>query len=223
MKLVAYPDREFLAVNLAGRLAGELREALAREDQVTLVVPGGTTPGPVFDVLSGVDLDWDRVDVLPTDERWVPETSERSNARLIRRRLLCGQAEAARLHAFHLDGVDVEEGAARMAARVEALMPPHVVLVGMGSDAHVASMFPGGDRLAEALATDAPAVVAMRAPAADEPRLTLSLRVLRKALNLHVLIVGADKRAAIEAAEGRTPAEAPVAGLLSLATVHWAE
>ncbi len=223
MKLVTYPDREFLAVSLAGRLAGELRSALAREERVTLVVPGGSTPGPVFDVLSGVDLDWSRVDVLPTDERWLHEYSERSNTRLIRTRLLCGPAGAARLHSLFVAGFEPEQATVELSTTIEALMPPAVTLVGMGADFHVASLFPGGDHLADALASNAPPLMAMRAPAADEPRVTLTLPALRGSLNLHILIVGHDKRAAIEAAEGRPLTEAPVAGLLSSATIHWAE
>ena len=72
-----YPDREMLAMDLANQIAGELRAALSHQDRAALAVPGGTSPGPVFDVLCAADLDWDRVDVLLTDERWVPESSER--------------------------------------------------------------------------------------------------------------------------------------------------
>ncbi|MEL7345600.1 MAG: 6-phosphogluconolactonase, partial [Pseudomonadota bacterium] len=79
MKLVEYSDRAGMMAALAALLAGLLREALAHSDRVGLAVPGGTTPGPIFDALSRSDLDWARVTALLTDERWVPETSERSN------------------------------------------------------------------------------------------------------------------------------------------------
>ncbi len=84
MKLVEYPDAEMMMMDLADKLASELSSALRANDTASLAVPGGTTPGPIFDSLCAVDLDWSRVQVMLTDERWVPETSERSNTRLLR-------------------------------------------------------------------------------------------------------------------------------------------
>lgn len=110
MNFVEFPDREVMLLDLANKIAGELRAALEVEDRVSFCVPGGTTPGPVFDILSGVSLDWGRVDVLLNDERWVPESSERSNTALLKRRLLVGQALAARLIPLHRDVPTPEEG-----------------------------------------------------------------------------------------------------------------
>jgi 6-phosphogluconolactonase len=88
---------------------------------------------------------------------------------------------------------------------------------------HTASLFPGADRLAEALAPDAPVLLPMRAEAAGEPRITLTAPVLAGAMHIHILITGAEKRAAVERAAGMDPLEAPVAAVLKNATVHWAE
>jgi len=96
MSLSEYADTEMLALGLANVLAGELRSALGHKDRVLFVVPGGTTPGPVFDALCDTDLDWERVDILLSDERWRPEVHIRSNTRLLRERLLTGRAAAAR-------------------------------------------------------------------------------------------------------------------------------
>jgi 6-phosphogluconolactonase len=92
----------------------------------------------------------------------------------------------------------------------------------MGADGHVASLFPGADRLAEGLAPDAPPLLPIRAPAAPEPRVTLTLPVLRAAFAVHLLITGADKRAVVEGARGADPMDLPVAAIIDLATVHWA-
>jgi len=64
MEFIAYPDAEMMMIDLANRLAGELRQALQAQDRASLAVPGGTTPGPIFDDLSAVELDWGRVDVM---------------------------------------------------------------------------------------------------------------------------------------------------------------
>src|SRR5690606_28637419 len=108
------------------------------EDRITFAVPGGTTPKPIFDVLSGVDLHWDRIDVLPTDERWVAETSDRSNARLVRRHLLTGRAQAARFHPLWRDVPEPENALDEMIAAVEPLLPIQLALLGMGEDMHCA-------------------------------------------------------------------------------------
>ncbi|WP_225027360.1 6-phosphogluconolactonase [Xinfangfangia pollutisoli] len=224
MEFVDYPDRELMYLSLADKIAGELADFLRREGRASLCVPGGTTPGPVFDTLSGVDLDWPNVAVFLNDERWVPEDDPRSNTRLLREHLLRGRAARARLVPLWLPGAAEPEQALEV---LEDGLRPHlpisVLLLGMGTDMHTASLFPGADRLAEALAASAPLLMPMRAEAAGEPRVTLTAPVLQGALKIHVLITGAEKRAALERAQGLTPAEAPIKALLANATVHWAE
>lgn len=223
MELIEYPDREMLVMGLADRLASDLNKSLQASDFASFCVPGGTTPGPVFDVLSEVDLHWERIRVVLNDERWVPESHPRSNTRLVRERLLRRKAAAAEFVPLHADAPAPEPALAGLAAEVEKLLPLSVLLLGMGGDMHTASLFPGADRLEEALAPDAPAVMALRADAAGEPRVTLTARVLRGALATHILITGPEKRAALERARRLSPAEAPVAAVLGRAMVHWAE
>ncbi len=88
MQFIEYADREMAAMGLADRLSGSLRKHLMNRDTVSFAVPGGTTPAPVFDVLSAADLPWERVTVMLSDERWVPICRDRSNAFLIRTHLL---------------------------------------------------------------------------------------------------------------------------------------
>ncbi|MBW7922279.1 MAG: 6-phosphogluconolactonase [Rubellimicrobium sp.] len=222
MEFITYADAEMMMMELAHRLAGELRQALAGGERASFAVPGGTTPGPVFDSLCTTDLDWERVDVLLTDERWVPESSERSNTRLLRKRLLQGRAAKARLVPLHAETATPEEALEGLSAGVTACLPLSVCLLGMGADLHVASIFPGADRLDEAL-TGSAALVPMRAPGAPEPRVTLSMRVLAGAVRRHVVITGRAKRDALEAAQSLRPHEAPVMGLPKDTIIHWAE
>jgi len=223
LRLVEYPDAEMMMIDLANRIAGELNSHLMRHDFASLAVPGGTTPGPVFDTLSAVDLDWERVQVMLTDERWVPEDSPRSNTRLLRERLLVDRAAAASFVTLHLEGEEPEDRLEEIGMAVEAVLPLSVVLLGMGADMHTASLFPGADRLEEALAPDAPPVMALRAPGAPEPRVTLTARVLDGAFAKHVVILGAEKREALEKAARLTPYEAPIRAVWNDLTVHWAE
>ena len=218
-----YPDREMMMLSLADKIAGQLGEFLRRDGHATLSVPGGTTPGPIFDTLSGVDLDWANVAVVLNDERWVPEDSDRSNTRLVRQRLIRGRAAQARLVPLYAPADAPEDMLEALSDGIRPHLPISVLLLGMGADMHTASLFPGADRLDEALSPQAPIVMALRAEAAGEPRITLTAPVLRAAYNIHILITGPDKRAALERAATLTPTEAPVRAVLDNATVHWAE
>ncbi|MGL6208600.1 MAG: 6-phosphogluconolactonase [Paracoccaceae bacterium] len=223
MILQEYPDREMLYLALAEVMAEELSEIVVAEGRATLSVPGGTTPGPVFDLLSGVDLGWSRVAVVLNDERWVPESSPRSNTALLKARLLQGPAASATLLPLYADAPEPEAALSDLSAVVGAHLPLSVLLLGMGADMHTASLFPGADCLAEALAPDAPVLMPMRAPGAGEPRVTLTAPVLAAARHIHILITGAEKRTALHAARHLAVAEAPVRAVLDNATVHWAE
>ncbi len=223
MILETYPDREMMMLSLADRIAGQLGEFLRRDGKATLSVPGGTTPGPIFDTLSGVDLDWANVAVILNDERWVPESSDRSNTRLVRQRLIRGRAAQARLVPLYAPAETPEEMLQALSDGIAPHLPISVLLLGMGADMHTASLFPGADRLAEALAPQAPILMVLRAEAAGEPRITLTAPVLKAAFQTHLLITGPEKRAALDRAMTLPAADAPVRAVLDNATVHWAE
>lgn len=224
MNLIEHPDREIMMMDLADRLASDLRMALQGNDRVGFAVPGGTTPGPLFDTLSAVRLDWARVTVLLGDERWVPETSERSNARLVRERLLTDHAAGADFLGLYSEGLEPAAALDAVGDRLRALLPLSVLVLGMGADMHTASLFPGSAELKAALASDAPPLMAVTAPGQPEPRVTLTGPVLRGAMSVHVVITGAEKRKALDKARDLDdPEKAPIALVLGQATVHWAE
>ncbi len=222
MKIVEYPDSEMMMIDLADTLASELKNALLVNDFASFAVPGGTTPGPIFDSLCAVDLDWARVHVMLTDERWVPETSDRSNTKLLRQRLLVDRAAAATYVPLYADAETPEEKLPELAAALAPILPVSVMLLGMGADMHTASIFPGADQLDLALHGD-DHLVAMRAPGAPEPRITLSAKVLNAAMSRHIVIIGGEKRAALERARHLPAEEAPVAAILKGSIIHWAE
>lgn len=220
-EFIEYPDREMLMFALADRLASDLGQQLRNCDNISLCVPGGATPVPLFETLSGADIEWDRVTVFLGDERWVPEDHQRSNTALLRRHLLKDRAGAATLLPLYT-GVDTPEAAA--AERAEALaphLPISVLLLGMGNDMHTASLFPDMPGLEAALAADTPVIGLSEG--VPEPRITLTAPTLNGAICKHILITGPEKRAALEAAAGLDPSKAPVRAVLDGATVHWAE
>ena len=222
MEFFEYPDRDMAAMRIADMLAGKLRELLMNRESVSLAVPGGTTPGPIFDVLSAADVDWDRVTIMLTDERWVEPDSPRSNAGLISARLLQGPAAAARFQPFYKHGMTADEAAKELSEEISGLLPLSMVLLGMGDDMHTASLFPGARGLDTALAEDAPALCAIETDAQPEPRITLSAPALNRAIEKHLVIFGDSKREAFEAAMSQPAHVAPIRAVIQGGFVHWA-
>ncbi len=222
MEFKEYPDRELAIMSLADKLASDLRKLLSNSEHVSIAVPGGTTPGPIFDALSAAELDWSRVTVMLTDERWVPDDNPRSNAGLVRARLLQGPAAAATFVPFYRQGLSADAAATVLSQELSGQFPLSLVLLGMGADMHTASLFPGAPELDAALARQAPAFCVVTPDSQPEKRITLSARVLDDALEKHVVIFGADKRVALEKAQGLDPSQAPINAVLQGSIVHWA-
>jgi 6-phosphogluconolactonase len=206
IRLREFVNPEQLAAALADAVAGALQARLARDKAAALAVSGGTTPVKFFQALSSRQLDWPLVTVTLVDDRCVPESSERSNARLVEMHLL----QNAAAQATFLPLIGAAESA------IAALpLPFAAVVLGMGLDGHTASFFPGGDHLAAALA-GYHLLETMNAPGANEPRVTLTLAPLLGADFLALHIEGAAKRKALEAAMQPGSAEAmPVRAVLA--------
>lgn len=197
-------DPATLAAVLAEDIAVLLADAIREHGRASLVVAGGRTPLPVFECLRRRDLDWSRVVVTLTDERWVPPTDPASNELLVRRALLVDRAAAATFLPLKNDAATAEQGAAAAWQGVAAGMPLpfDVVVLGMGEDAHTASLFPGSPGIDRALDPQAaPACVAMRAPVTPTERLSMNLAALAAARQLIVHFTGEAKWTTWQAAD----------------------
>lgn len=212
-----FADGEELAQGLAEWTAERLRSAIAARGVALLIVSGGKSPARFFDRLSRIGLDWARVAITLADERRVPDDSPRSNARLVRETLLRNSAEAASFSPLADVRLPEDRELAAASARIANLpLPADVVVLGMGGDGHTASWFPGADRLAEAMDSAArQLVLPIRAAGAEEPRLTLTGRVILRARAIALEIEGEAKLTTLAAALGPGPEEAmPIRAVL---------
>src|SRR5699024_4797671 len=194
-----YTDRDAASRRLAASIAARLREAVAARGQASLVVSGGSSPRLLFEYLSRESLPWPAVTVIPSDERWVPTGDSQSNERLIRETLLTGEAAAARLVGLYREVVRPSEALDEVAAALEAVKRPlDVVLLGMGSDGHTASLFPDAGNIEACLASQSPCVALDVGPPA---RLSLTLAYLTRARSLDLLVFGEEKRRVLATAK----------------------
>ncbi len=201
--LEALPDRARLAEAAAAILAAEIAAALRGPGRASFAATGGSTPAPAYRELANAPLDWSRVDVTLTDERWVDPDSDESNARMVRESLLAGRAAAARLTPLWSAAPSPKKAAEAAEAAVSVLLPFSAVLLGMGEDGHVASLFPGSPALAAGLDPSGARLclgVPAARPAPVQPRISLTLGALLQTRLLLLLVAGPDKRRTLESA-----------------------
>lgn len=218
-----------LAEGLADRVAAALASAVSSKGQATLAVSGGSTPKAFFEALSSRNLDWSKVKITLVDERFVPEDNPRSNHLLVKTHLLKNAAAGAVFAPLYQPEATIEQAAVTATGIVPGMTAPFdVAILGMGTDGHTASFFPGGDHLLAALDLGQPRrVMTMEAPGAGEARLTLSFSALHDAGLLVVHIEGAEKKSVLEKAlSGSDEAEMPIRAVLERAQtqpdIYWA-
>ncbi|HEY0599928.1 6-phosphogluconolactonase [Brevundimonas sp.] len=220
-EIETFPDAGAWAGACAARLADSLSAALAETGKAIFAGSGGSTPSPIYARLSTAPLDWSRVVVTLIDERYVPETSPESNAALLKRTLLTGPAAAARFLPLYSPAVTVDRAAARAAHALAAEgRRMDAVLLGMGEDGHICSMFPESPTLKALLAPGLPPTVLGvpagrdgRAPSLE--RLSINLPYLMGARRVVLAITGAAKRAVFEREAAGDPATQPIAALVA--------
>jgi 6-phosphogluconolactonase len=224
-----FPNAAALTEALAADIAASLEDGLRAGRSASLVVAGGRSPVALFEKLSGIALDWRRVWVTLTDERWIEATASDSNERLVREHLLRNAAAKANFVGLKCGAADPAGGAASSWSAIAQLPRPFdYVLLGMGDDGHTASLFPDSPELGVALdPLQPPGFVGMIAPVPPRARLSLNLSALLDSRRIALLIVGSSKWATYERAAMSGPvAEMPVRALLRQhrvpVAVYWA-
>jgi 6-phosphogluconolactonase len=227
---ILYGDADALAESVAGTLEAAIRTGLAERGRAVLALAGGRTPFPVYRRLARAALDWSRVLLLPTDERWVDQDHPACNAREMR----AAFAAAGDVTVLSLTPESTGLFASpRWAETMLATLadPFDAVLLGMGADGHFASLFPGAAELAAGLDPDGSADVLVvhpdpLPPEAPYARVSLSAARLLRTHRLLLAATGAAKRAVLDRAEAQPdPLTLPIAALLhdpsAQVEIHW--
>jgi len=208
--IVATPAE--LAQTFAARLASTARRVQATGRALSLVLPGGSVAETFFPVLALAAIDWTMVEVFWSDERAVPPDDQDSNYRVADELLLRRVAiDRSRIHRMEAEAADLDAAAHQYETEMgQALgIPPRfdVVLLGVGPDGHVCSLFPGHRALDE---TTRRVLAVTDSPKPPPARLTLTLAALTAA-DIYIAAFGAAKAAVIREALNRPASPLPVA------------
>lgn len=222
--VIVRPDRDGVVSALAARIVATLGELLDAQDRVDIVLTGGSVGIDVLRAVGDADeartLDWSRVHVWWGDERWLPAgDAERNDTQaddaLLTRVALPGE----NIHRFASDGghVTLDAAAARYAEELASHAPAgeptprfDILLLGVGPDAHIASLFPDREGVTEQTATVVPV---RESPKPPPERLSLTLPAICRAERVWLALAGADKASALSLAlSDAHPSHVPVAG-----------
>lgn len=202
-----------LATCLADEVSEELDYCIKRHGRASIALSGGSTPRRFLSALGQADIDWGKVIVTLVDERWVPPTHKRSNARMLEETLLAGKASAATFIPLYESEIAAEQALAKVTSRLQSssILPPDVIVLGMGEDGHTASLFPhttvqyGPDKR---LATCEPKGI-------PETRITMTLETILSAPRIYLHLEGKIKLETLEIAmAGTDVVDMPIRAIL---------
>ena len=204
--VVVVPDADILAATVASRLVAKIVDAQAERGFASVVLTGGRIAGKVLhtvkDLPAAAAIDWSRVDLWWGDERFLPSGDPDRNETQARVALLDAlPLDPARVHPMPAsdgpDGDDASAAAARYARELaigDAELPPFdVLMLGVGEDGHVASLFPEHPVLNETGTTAA----AFNSPKPPPTRVTLTMPTIQTADEVWLIAAGPDKTDAV--------------------------
>ena len=210
-------EQEELVNKLSLKIIENLEQEIVNTGKASLIVSGGSTPKPLFEKLSSFDIAWEKVSIALCDERWIDSSHKDSNEKLVRSFLLTNFAKKAKFISMYQENIEVED-AQEICSSIykNKLFPFTVLILGMGSDGHTASLFPHNIKLKEALETNDKFCINMKPSDAPYDRMSLTKEAILSANNIYVHFEGEDKQKVYKKMlDGASDFEMPIASILN--------
>lgn len=212
------------AMQLAAAVAHDLREVLTQKERATLAVSGGKSPIAFFQALNQMDLDWARIQITLVDERIVPTTHADSNTQLVRQYLLQNQAKNAiwlPLIADEADESCLKDIHQVVQFALQYFRQPDVLVLGMGTDGHTASIFPQAPQFVDAISTNySQPLLHITPTTAPHERISMTLNAIEATPHVYLAIAGAQKLSIFEQAKQKVMPEFPISYVLNSQKVN---
>lgn len=224
MRFVHYHNRDHWVQQTAVHMATSLESALRKENCAVMIAAGGSTPQPIYAALASMHLDWGKITIIPSDERWVEESSRRSNMAMLKESFAAPSCAKVNFQSLYRQGYTPDSAAPIVTKALTKFSPANLCVLGMGEDMHTASLFPHMPELRSAMADDAAIAMPAVMPETSERRITFSLPWLKKSNRIVLLINGVNKRHALRAALASVDKySSPVSPLLECAHIHYVD
>ena len=189
----------------AQEIAQNLKDAVVDRGSASFIVSGGSSPLPIFDALVDMNLPWDKIIISLVDDRLVADDDAASNVKLVHERLWVGKAAKATFISLK----EMDTNASQIAR------PFDVMLLGMGTDGHFASLFPEMPDPKIAYGLDAKPQL-IRTPPRGNPlleRVSMNLSMILDSRHLYLMVAGAEKQSVFDRA--RTDTSLPIHHLIT--------
>jgi len=218
-------NSESLASDLCQSIGEILTEAIRKRGRASMAVSGGGTPTPLFKEFSLLSIDWAKVDLTLVDDRWVDAKNSDSNELLVRTHLIKNKATKVNFIPLKNDSKTAKEGQKISEEMLKNItLPFDVVVLGMGSDGHTASLFPCSEELPNAMDLNNSNYLISTSPkTAPYQRLSLTARVIIDAKNVFLHLNGSSKLHTLESAmEYKDSSKMPIYAFLENGlSIYW--
>ena len=217
-QLHEYDTSTAMNTALATAIGTDLQNAINLQGKASLALSGGPVTIELFQILSNIQLPWDKVYITLVDERWVDKHHEDSNERLIHTHLLQNKAKSAHFISMTTDAENPNDGVEEISKRLlqHLPLPIDVLVLGMGDDGHTASLFPHAANLSKGLDMHSHKIVIdMKPLTAPHDRISLTLPVIVGSRNLYLQLSGAKQEKIFQQAlDGNDTNDMPIRAVL---------
>lgn len=191
----SFGNKEELLNELSSNIIQIIEESIEENGKASLLVSGGSTPKPLFEKLSNIDIPWDKVIISLVDDRWVPSNHKDSNELLVKENLMQNFASKANFVGMYIENKTAYESDIDCSKAYQRnVYPFDVIILGMGGDSHTASLFPNNEKLEKAYDLENTNLcISIKPTTAPHDRMSLTLQGILGAKNIILHIEGEEK------------------------------
>jgi len=185
-------DMDSLVAELSLKISDLLVTAIETNQKASMLLSGGKTPIQLYERMSQCDIEWNKVDIGLVDERFVSKDSALSNEKMIRETLIKNKAKNVRFTGMIWDA-NYEMNLKMANDAYKTFLNPDLLILGMGSDGHTASLFPNDISSSISINENQPALSNTSAPSEPKRRITLNKSFIFTSKTTYLLIQGKEK------------------------------